>query len=244
MCGGAGRRVPPRPAPSPSTGTARGQHARLLATAVLLAAVLAGCGGGDGLTSPAVVHPAGETADVGGWLPAETLLEGYTTIIEPSGSAQSSGWQVSVSASGPCAPGPADAGEEYVCATVDIENTTSGPGALDLANDSPELIDQEGDVYPVAGAKLDDFDFLVAGSATGSISSSMDCEFSAPDESGRQQADCTAMLTAAMSSEGFDEALVAVGAGKSTTLELAFLVRADGDGWTMVWPDGTGFELY
>ncbi len=219
----------------------RGQTGILLTLPFLIAAALAGCGNGN--APPAIVYPAGEIADVGGWLPAQTLLEGYTTLIEPSGPEQSSGWQVSVSGSGPCTPGPAGAGEEYICVDIDIDNTTAGPGALDLVRDGPALVDRQGAGYAVAGAQLSDAPFVVAGTTTGSMSSSVECEFSAPDDAGRQQADCTLILTATMSNEGFEEAFVAVGAGKSATLKLAFLVPADEDGWIMVWPDGAGFEL-
>ncbi len=216
-------------------------HGILLVPPMLIAAALVGCG--DDGAPPATVHPAGETADVGGWLPAETLLEGYTTLIEPSGPEQSSGWQVSVSGSDPCAPGSTSAGEQYVCVSIDIKNPTAGPGALDLAADGPKLVDQQGTRYLLGGAQIADAPDLVASATTGSISSSMECEFSAPDDAGRQQADCTMMLTATMSSQGFEEALVAVGAGKSATLNTAFLVPTDEDIWILEWPDGTGFEL-
>jgi len=135
------------------------------------------------------------------------------------------------------------AGQKYYCIVLGIENTTAGPGVLDLTT-GPMLVDPERINYAVCGVRLGGSDsFVLAASQSGSVSSAVQCSFSAPDAEGRQRADCELMLSALSNGQTFDQALVAVGTGKTVELEIAFQVAADVSGWVLDWPDETRFAL-
>lgn len=194
-------------------------------------------------TEPAEPHAVGDMVEVGGWQAAQTWLVDYTTEIEPSGKEQASGWRVFVKGAGPCTPTPMGGGQELYCVVLGIQNTTAGPGALDLTT-GPMLVDPKGIKHKVSGVRLGGSDsFVLATSQSGSSSSAVQCSFSAPDAEGRQQADCELMLSVLSNGQTFDQAFVAVGSGKTVELEIAFQVSAGGSGWVLDWPDETRFAL-
>jgi len=192
---------------------------------------------------PAEPHAVGEIVEVGDWQTAQTWLVNYTAEIEPSGKEQASGWRVFVKSAGPCTPAPTGGGQEFYCIVLGIENTTAGPGALDLTT-GPMLVDPKGIKHEVSGVRLGGSDsFVLAASQSGSSSSAVQCSFSAPDAEGRQRADCELILSVLSNGQTFDQALVAVGAGKTVELEIAFQVSAGVSGWVLDWPDETRFAL-
>jgi hypothetical protein len=201
---------------------------------LMLAALLAGCSG-----PPQPPHPAGEVVDVGGWQAAQTWMVNYAMEIEP-GTTQASGWRVSIKHVGSRDLGAT--GSVY-CVLLELQNTSAAPGALDLVANSPVLTDPQGVRYTVKAMRLGSDSFVLPDRQSGSMSSATQCSFTSPDAEGRQRADCESMLSAKSNGTTFDQALVAIGPGKSIDLELAFDALEDVSGLVLEWPDGTRFAL-
>ncbi|MEW6093510.1 MAG: hypothetical protein AB1531_06045 [Chloroflexota bacterium] len=173
-------------------------------------------------------QPVGTTADVGGWKNAATTLKGYSMSIEVSGSVMSSGWLVTVL--------EVSSDTDGTRLDIQIQNTASGPGAIDLTK-GPILIDQSGNEYLPAEVDLG-MDDNIPLSSSGSLSASVTCKMSAPDEDGIQQADCDLIVTIKNGS-----ALLAVGAGKTVNVTFIFPTPSESSDLEMEWLDRTRFAV-
>jgi hypothetical protein len=214
---------------------------RLLMLPALM--ILATACGGGGAGPPANPNAAGTPVEVGGWYPAQVLLVQMTGVVEKAGGQQSKGWTVTTVAPGACTLGTAVIGKEFICVGFEIRNGTDGAGALDLKSGLPMLADSSGQRVAPVDLRIADMDFVGIGGQAGSVSSSTNCTFSAPDAGGRQQGQCTAMIAVQGGTEGMISGWAAVGAGKTARLDFAFLVPSGKTGWAVQWPDGTWFAL-
>jgi hypothetical protein len=173
-------------------------------------------------------QPIGTTADVGGWKNADTTLKGYSMSIDVSGGLISSGWLVTVL--------EVSSGTDGTRLDIQIQNTTSGPGAIDLTK-GPLLITESGiEVLPTS-VDLGMDDSIPIGSS-GSVSASVTCKMSAPNEDGVQQADCDLIV---MIKDG--DALLAVGAEKTVNVTFIFPTPSESSDLVMEWLDRTRFAV-
>jgi hypothetical protein len=215
---------------------------------VVLGLVMAGCNSGGGPPQPGAPvdpHPVGEAVEVGGWSPVDTLLTGYAARVESPGDQQAIGWEVKViSPSGPCPGDPMAPEKEVVCIGVEVTNHSAQAGGLDFPDGLPLVVDATGAAGGVTRLRVAD-----AGDWTDfgqEVSIAADCTFSAPDEEGRQQADCSALVSCERrSGVGGDEytGWVTVGAGRTARYDLEYIVGEVGSGLALWWPDGTWFAI-
>ena len=133
-------------------------------------------------STPLPLHKVNEVVEVDGWQTVQLWLVKGAFQADPKGEKQTSGWRVSVKSAGTCKSTPlAEAGKEFYCVTLGIENTTATSGALDLASGGLVLSDPKGSDYVADGVRLGDTNpFVLAAPQKGSISSSVQCSFSAP----------------------------------------------------------------
>ncbi len=198
---------------------------RFFAAIVLAISLLAACAPGIPGGTP---QPAGMAVEVGGWKNAATTLEGYSMSIDVSGGMMSSGWLVTLL--------EASSSSNVMRLDVEITNDTSGPGAIDLTK-GPILIDQPGNEYLPTLVDLG-MDESIPINSSGSVSASVTCKMSAPDENGIQQADCDLIV---MIKNG--SALLAVGAGKTVNVAFLFPTPSETSGLVMEWLDRTLFAV-
>ena len=210
---------------------------------ILVAAAACGGGGGPGQGPPVDPHPVGESVEVGGWYPVDTLLVGMAGIVEKAGDRQSNGWLVTVVSPGSCTLDTVVQGKEAICVGLEIRNDSGTPGGLGLPGDLPVLADSTGEHAVAVDLRLGDMEFIGLGQPPGSVSESTDCTFSAPDDQGRQRGECTAMVAWGTGGGETATGWAAVGAGRMARYDLAFVVAAGRTGWALGWPDGTWFAL-
>ncbi len=215
---------------------------------VVLGVLAAGCDRGSGPPEPGAPidpHAVGETVEVGGWSPVETLLVESAAQVTSPGDQQSNGWIVKVvSPSGPCPGDPMAPEKEVICVGLEIANNTAEAGGLDIGTGLPLLADSTGSAAGVMGLRIaDTTDWIDFGQA---VSVSADCTFSAPDDQGVQQADCAALVFCERrSGVGGEETRgwVTVGAGRTARYDLEYIVGRAGSGLALWWPDGTWFTI-
>lgn len=221
---------------------------RRAAAVILVVGLLAvGCARGAAPeTGPPVnPHAVGETVEVGGWSPVETLLVESVVQVASPGDQQSNGWIVKVvSPSGPCPGDPAAPEKEAICVGLEIANNTTEAGGLDIGTGLPLLADSTGAAAGVMELGIADTeDWIDFGQA---VNVAADCTFSAPDDEGIQQADCAAMVFCERrSGVGGEETRgwVTVGAGRTARYDLEYIVGGAGSGLALWWPDGTWFAI-
>ena len=108
---------------------------RRAAVILVVGLVAAACARGAAPeTGPPVnPHAVGETVEVGGWSPVETLLVESAVQVASPGDQQSNGWIVKVvSPSGPCPVDPITPEKEAICVGLEIANNTTEAGGLDI----------------------------------------------------------------------------------------------------------------
>jgi hypothetical protein len=205
-----------------------------------------GCGaGGPADPGPPVdPHPVGETAEVGGWHPVQTLLVESSAEVESAGDARTDGWLVTVvSPSGECPGDPMTQGaKQVVCVGLEIANKSTQTGGLRIFDDLPLLSDSAGEASQVVELRVADGSWML-GAESEWMTSAADCTFSAPDEQGVQQADCTAMVVFGTRGGDMSTGWVAVGAGKTARFDLEYIVAPGGSGLGLWWPDGTWLAI-
>jgi hypothetical protein len=194
---------------------------------------------------PVNPHEVGETVEVGGWSPVETLLVESAVRVARPGDQQSNGWTVEVvSPSGPCPGDPMAPEKEVICVGLKIANNTAQAGGLDIQTGLPVLADSTGAAAGMTKLRIADTeDWTDFGRA---VSIAADCTFSAPDDQGVQQADCAAMVFCERrSGVGGEESTgwVTVGAGRTARYDLEYIVGVAGSGLALSWPDGTWFAI-
>jgi hypothetical protein len=221
---------------------------RRAAVVLVLGLLAAGCHAGSGPPEPgAPVNPraVGESVDVGGWSPVDTLLADSAAKVENPGEEQPGGWVLKVvSPSGPCPGDPMAPEKEVVCVGLEVTNNATVAGGLDIQSDLPVLADSTGAAAGVTKLRIaDTTDWVDFGQA---VSIATDCTFSAPDGQGRQAADCAAMVFCERrSGVGGEETSgwVTVGAGRTARYDLEYIVGVAGSGLALWWPDGTWFTI-
>lgn len=195
------------------------------AALILIASLLSACAPDKPSGTP---QPAGIAADVGGWKNATVTMKGYSINIDVSGGLKSSGWQVTVLTARP--------GNGGIWVEMEIVNNSSDPGALDLTK-GPTVVDQQGNEYLPVMVDLGMSDTIPV-SSSGNISASVQCNSSAPDKNGVQQANCD--MTVMVSDS---KALLSVGAGKTANVSIFFSTPPEASSLVMEWPDGTEFTV-
>jgi len=131
-------------------------------------------------------------------------------------------------------------GATHHCVLLTIENSAASPALLDLGLDGPVLVTPDGTRRPVAGVRMETGPYAMVTSA-GRMTSASTCSFSAPDPQGRQAADCAMIFVARSNGTTFEEALAAIGAGKTIELELAFQAPGAAGDAVLEWPGGVRF---
>jgi hypothetical protein len=162
--------------------------------------------------------------------PAEPPGEPPAAPGEPSSTAEPS----------PTPGGASLAAATHHCVRLTIENPAASPGLLDLGPGGPALATPDGTRRPVVGVLMGSGTHVMVTSA-GRITSASTCSFSAPDADGRQAADCAMIFAARSNGTTFEEALAAVGAGKTVELELAFEAPGTAGEAVLEWPGGVRF---
>jgi predicted small lipoprotein YifL len=196
-----------------------------MAALIMLVSLLTACGLGKPVGTPV---PAGATVEVGGWSNATTTMEGYDINLVVSAGMNNSGWQVTMLGANSSAGG--------IRLDLEIKNNMETPGAIDLIK-GPTLIDQQGSKTLPSMVNLGTSDSIPIHSS-GNITDSVACSFSAPDINGIQAAACDLILVVP---DG--KVLLAVGAGKTVQVSIAFLTPTAASGLVMEWQDGTRFAV-
>ncbi len=227
--------------------------------------------GADTASAGRMPLPAGESAEVGAWRAGQTWLVDQRPVIEPGDVQEANVWRVTLVRAASCSlateaptmppappaeppalPGEPTAdpsptpgvssltGATHHCVLLMIENAAASPGVLDLGRDGPVLVTPDGTRLPVAGMRMETDPFAMATWA-GQMTSASNCSFSPPDAQGRQVADCAMVLVARSNGTTFEEALAAVGAGKTIELELAFEAPGAAGDAVLEWPGGVRF---
>lgn len=219
---------------------------RMLGPVVVIASlVLTTCGGSPPASPgvPVTPHPAGESVEVGGWIPVETHLVDGEGEVEENGNLQSDGWFVTLVAPGPCELDPAspEAAKGAVCIRLEIASTSAETGGMRIWDGLPMLSDSTGEGGGPTDLRIADGEFVGRCAEGGTITRTAGC---AADTPSSQVADCAAMVVfrvgEGMTSSG---GWLTVGAGRTATYDLQFIGASVDAGSALWWPDGTWLAL-
>lgn len=215
---------------------------------VVASLALTACGrsapAGPGI--PVDPHRAGESVEVGGWVPVQTRLVGDSGEIEEHGELQSGGWFVTLVEPGPCELDPArpEAVKGAVCIRIEIRSTSPDAGGIRIWDGLPMLSDSTGQGGGPTDMRIADGEFIGLYPGGGTITRSVDCSYGAPVAGGAQPADCAAMVVFTVG-EGMTSSggWLTVGAGRTARYDLQFIGASTDAGSALRWPDGTWFAL-
>lgn len=215
---------------------------------VVASLVLTACGGSAPASPGAPVnpHPAGESVEVGGWIPVQARLVDGRGEVEENGELQSGGWFVTLVNPGPCELDPArpEAEKGAVCIRLEIRSDSAQAGGMRIWDGLPMLSDAAGDGGGPTDVRIADDEYVGLHPGAGTITRSVDCTLGAPDAGVAQAADCAALVVFrvgdGMTSSG---GWLTVGAGQTARYDLQFIGATVDASSALHWPDGTWFSL-